>query len=159
MPALARRRGLERRVAATLNDGVNRTPATPLAGTIVAAAFIGLTVVTAGFGAPDVPASIRATQVSDVERNIMLRLGGVDKRLAITTRDVSFRKNRIAGRVELLARLGVDGSPTAVRIVEPAHPDLAMAARAIVRQWRREPALVRGVPVEIPIRLTIDFQN
>ncbi|HEV3060044.1 MAG TPA: M56 family metallopeptidase [Vicinamibacterales bacterium] len=159
VPALARRRCLERRVAATLNDGVNRTPATPLAGAIVALAFLALAVGTAGFGAPDGPASMRVARVSDVERNIMLRLGGVDKRLAITARDVSFRKNRIAGRVELRARLGVDGSPTAVRIVEPAHPDLAMAAQAIVRQWRREPALVRGVPVEIPIRLTVDFQD
>jgi TonB family protein len=158
-PALAGRRCLERRVAATLNEGVNRTPATPLAGAIVALAFLALTVATAGFGAPDEPASIRATKVSDVERNIMLRFGGVEKRLAITTRDISFRKNRIAGRVELQARIGVDGSPTAVRIVEPAHPDLAMAAQAIVRQWRREPARVRGVPVEIPIRLTVDFQD
>ena len=87
----------------------------------------------------------------------MLRLGGEERRLSIAARDISFWKNRIEGRVELQARLGVDGSLTGIRFVEPVHPDLATAAASIVRQWRPEPARVRGVPVEVPIRMTVDF--
>lgn len=72
---------------------------------------------------------------------------------------MSFWRTRIQGRVELQARLNVDGTVSGVRVVEPVHPDLASAAETIVRSWRREPAVVRGVPVEVPIRLTVDFRR
>ena len=73
--------------------------------------------------------------------------------------DVSFWRTRIEGRVELQARLNVDGSVSGVRFLEPVHPDLANAATALVRNWRREPAMVRGVPVAVPIRMTVDFRK
>lgn len=156
-PAMARRRSLESRVSAALNDAIDRTPIAPVSCAATFAALLSLALAIAGFGLESAgTTSIR--QVSDIERNIMMSLGGEDRRLSLVAGDVSFWKNRIAGRVELQARLGVDGSLNAVRVIEPVHRDIAMAAEAIARQWRREPARLRGVPVEVPIRMTIDFR-
>jgi beta-lactamase regulating signal transducer with metallopeptidase domain len=158
-PAAARRSGLRVRVAALLSERVNREPISAAAYLLTLALIGGLTAIIAGFAEPPRVQAMTAQDVSDVQRNIMMRLGGVETRVSIQAGDVSFRHNRLAGRVELQARLGVDGAATALRFVEPAHPDLARAATDIVRQWRGEPARLRGVPVEVPIRLTIDFKN
>ena len=158
-PAIARPTHLERRVAAILNGGLDRAPVISRAGTLAAAVIVGLAAAAAGFGEAPRSPGFRQAAVTPMERNIMMRFGGVEKRLSVVTGDVAFRRDRIAGRVVLQARLGVDGWPTAVRIVEPTHPDLAIAAEDIMRQWHREPARLRGVPVEVPIRMTIDFKD
>jgi beta-lactamase regulating signal transducer with metallopeptidase domain len=158
-PAAARRSGLRVRVSALLSERVNREPIGASASVLTLGLVGGLAAVIAGFAEPPRARSMTAQDVSDVQRNIMMRLGGVETRVSIQAAEVSFRHNRLAGRVELQARLGVDGAATALRFVEPAHPDLARAATDIARQWRGEPARLRGVPVEVPIRLTIDFKN
>lgn len=156
-PAMARATQLERRVAAALDVAFDRAPASAASSLLALASLLALTLPIAGFTSVVPPPIAQATPLFDVQRNIMLRFGAQERRLSIAAGDVSFWKNRIEGRVELQARLGVDGSLSAVRVLEPVHPDLATAAAAIVRQWRREPALVRGVPVEVPIRMTVDF--
>ena len=156
VPALARAGQLERRVAAALNARLDRAPGSAAASAAVFLAIVGVTLSIAGFTSAAAIGGPSAA-LPDVQRNIMTRLGAQDWRVSIVARDVSFWKNRIEGRVELQARLGADGSLSAVHVVEPVHPDLASAAAAIARQWRREPALLRGVPVEVPVRLTVDF--
>jgi TonB family protein len=158
LPAMAGRGRLERRVAAALNAEVSRTPLSALALAGIAIAVLILTIPVAGFGLP--PGSpAGAPLLLDVQREIMMRFGGEERRFSLVTRDVSFWSNRIEGRVELRAHLMVDGSLSGLRLVEPVHPDLASAAETIVRQWRREPVRVRGIPVEIPIRMTVDFRR
>jgi TonB family protein len=155
-PAASRARGLERRIAATLDARVDRTPLSGFAGVIAAALFVGTALPIAGFGQPPSSAS---PALLGVQREVLRRFGGEERKFSIIVADISFWKNKLEGRVELQARLNVDGSVSGLRIVEPVHPDLATAAEVIVRNWRREPARVRGVPVEVPIRMTVDFRR
>ena len=93
-----------------------------------------------------------------VQREVLRRFGGENEIL-----DCRWRRFVLEEQTrrpsELQARLNVDGSVSGLRVVEPVHPDLATAAEVIVRNWRREPARVRGVPVEVPIRMTVDFRR
>jgi TonB family protein len=151
--------GLERRMSALLSGDINRAPITSAAALAIAILLAGFALPIAGFGIPSAPSSPARQTLLDVQRDIMMRLGSEERRFSIVSHDVSFWKNRIEGRVELQARLNVDGSVSGVTLVEPVHPDLASAATVIVRQWRREPARVRGVAVEVPIRMTVDFRK
>ncbi len=148
--------GFERRIAAALDPSLERTPLTACSCAVVALVLVGGALPVAGFGQP---ASDETASLLGVQRDVLSRFGGEERRLSIVTGDISFWKNRIEGRVELQARLNVDGTLSGVRIVEPVHPDLASAAEIIVRHWRREPARVRGVPVEVPIRMTVNFRR
>jgi TonB family protein len=155
-PAASRAHGLERRIAATLDARLDRTPMSGLACMIAAALLVAAALPIAGFGqAPANP----SPALLGVQREVLRRFGGEERKFSIVAGDVSFWKNRLEGRVELQARLNVDGSVSGLRIVEPVHPDLATAAEVIVRNWRREPARVRGVAVEVPIRMTVDFRR
>jgi TonB family protein len=155
-PAASQARGLERRIAATLDAHIDRTPLSGFSCAIAAALFVGAALPIAGFGKPPASAS---PALLGVQREVLRRFGGEERKFSIVAGDVSFWKNKLEGRVELQARLNVDGSVSGLRVVEPVHPDLATAAEVIVRNWRREPARVRGVPVEVPIRMTVDFRK
>ena len=148
--------GFERRIVAALDPAIERTPLSTAACIIVTALLAVAAVPVAGFGEPTLS---HTPPLLAVQRDVLRRFGGEERRFSIVAGDISFWKNRIEGRVELQARLNVDGSVSAVQIVEPAHPDLARAAETIVRHWRREPATVRGVAVEVPIRMTVDFRR
>ena len=62
------------------------------------------------------------------------------------------------GQVQLEGRIGADGFATAIRVVAASHPDFATAAEEGLRQAQWEPARFRGVPVEVPLKLTVDFR-
>ena len=155
-PSAVAGRGFETRIAATLNPAVNRTPLSLCGAAVMASLFVAVALAVAGFGRAT---DANAPSLLGVQRDVLRRFGGEERTFSIVAQDISFWKNRIQGRVELQARLNVDGSVSAVRIVEPVHPDLASAAEVIVRNWRREPARVRGVAVEVPIRMTVDFRR
>src|SRR5262249_5361297 len=125
-PAAARTGRFERRIAAALNVHVDRSRLSPLACVATSAVLLALGGPVAGFAVPT-PRETTDSSLPDMQRNIMLRFGAEERRLSFETEAISFWKNRIEGRVELLGRLGVDGSLRGVRVVEPAHPDLAMA--------------------------------
>ena len=38
-----------------------------------------------------------------------------------------------------------------------AHPDFAQAAVDAVRQWRFEPTLLNGAPIEVVMTVSVDF--
>jgi TonB family protein len=64
----------------------------------------------------------------------------------------------LEGQVSVEAVIGVDGRvvrarPTTVQ----AHPELAQAAVDAVRQWRFDPTLLNGAPVEVVMNVTVDF--
>lgn len=62
------------------------------------------------------------------------------------------------GAVSLAAVIGRDGSVIAVHVLSAnIHPDLAAAAVEAVRQWRFEPTLLNGAPVEVAMTVTVNF--
>jgi TonB family protein len=69
----------------------------------------------------------------------------------------SIRDARLTGTVRLEARVERDGAVTGVRVVSSPHPELGAAAAAALRSQRWRPALVRGRPMAVPLRLTIEF--
>jgi TonB family protein len=68
---------------------------------------------------------------------------------------------RDAGRegvVPLEALIGRDGLVHSVRVLSAnIHPDFAVAAADAVRQWRFDPTLLNGQPVEVTMTVTITF--
>ena len=68
---------------------------------------------------------------------------------------------RDAGRegvVPIEAIIGRDGSVTSLRVVTAqVHPDFAMAALDAVRQWRFDPTLLNGEPVEVVMAVSVTF--
>lgn len=64
----------------------------------------------------------------------------------------------IEGTVLLKAIIGKDGSLLSVVVINKlADPDLAAAALAAVQQWRYEPTLLNGEPVEVVTTITMNF--
>ena len=68
---------------------------------------------------------------------------------------------RDAGRegvVPMEAIIGRDGSVLSVRVLSAQiHPDFAIAAVDAVRQWRFDPTLLNGVPVEVVMTVSVEF--
>jgi TonB family protein len=64
----------------------------------------------------------------------------------------------LEGRISVEAVVGIDGRVARARaLTVEAHPDLAQAAVDAVRQWRYEPTLLNGAPVEVVMTVTVDF--
>jgi len=68
---------------------------------------------------------------------------------------------RDAGRegvVPLEAIIGRDGAVHSLRVLSAQiHPDFALAAADAVRQWRFEPTLLNGKPVEVVMNVSVEF--
>jgi TonB family protein len=63
------------------------------------------------------------------------------------------------GVVSIEAVIGRDGSVTAARVTAAqVHPDLASAALDAVRQWKFEPTLLNGGPVEVVMTVSVSFK-
>jgi protein TonB len=58
--------------------------------------------------------------------------------------------------VKLAAVIATDGSVQALRAVS-GHPLLINAALEAVRQWRYQPTLLNGKPVEVAISVDVNF--
>ena len=67
------------------------------------------------------------------------------------------RQARISGTVKLEAVLSRDGTIQSLRAVS-GHPLLIHAALDAVRQWRYQPTLLNGVPVEVITQITVNFR-
>jgi periplasmic protein TonB len=62
----------------------------------------------------------------------------------------------IEGMVVLDAVIDTDGAVIAVEVLTSV-PELDQAAIDAVRQWKFEPALLNGEPVEVAMNLTVNF--
>lgn len=62
----------------------------------------------------------------------------------------------VEGRVILQALIGKDGEIENLRVVS-GHPLLAPAAVGAVKQWRYEPYLLNGEPVEVETQIVVNF--
>jgi protein TonB len=66
------------------------------------------------------------------------------------------RQTRISGTVRLHAIIGKDGSVQSLTL-ESGHPLLVQAALDAVRQWRYQPTLLNGEPVEVDTTIDVIF--
>jgi protein TonB len=66
------------------------------------------------------------------------------------------RQTRISGTVKLHAIIGKDGSVQQLAMVS-GHPLLVQAALDAVRQWRYQPTLLNGEPVEVDTEIDVIF--
>lgn len=70
----------------------------------------------------------------------------------------SMREAGREGVVPIDAVIGRDGAVHAVRVLSAnIHPDFAVAAADAVRQWRFDPTLLNGEPVDVAMTVTITF--
>ena len=70
----------------------------------------------------------------------------------------SMREAGQEGIVTMEAVIGRDGSVTSVGVLSGhVHPDLALAAVDAVRQWRFQPTLLNGAPVEVAMTVAVAF--
>ncbi len=66
------------------------------------------------------------------------------------------RQARIQGRVVLKVRISKSGDVVKLQLVS-GHPMLAPAAIEAVKQWRYQPYLLNGEPVEVETNVTVNF--
>jgi periplasmic protein TonB len=66
------------------------------------------------------------------------------------------RQTRISGTVKLHAIIGKDGTVQRLE-VQSGHPLLVQAAQDAVRQWRYQPTLLNGDPVEVDTEIDVIF--
>ncbi|MGH9325314.1 MAG: energy transducer TonB [Terriglobia bacterium] len=66
------------------------------------------------------------------------------------------RMARIQGTVRLEAVISKDGTIQDLKVIS-GHPLLVQAALQAVRQWRYEPTLLNGVPVEVVTEIDVNF--
>ena len=71
----------------------------------------------------------------------------------------ALREAGVEGVVSLEAVIGKDGATTSVRALSArVHPELAKAAIDAVRQWRFDPTLLNGQPVEVVMTVSVEFR-
>lgn len=68
------------------------------------------------------------------------------------------RMNGIEGRVVLTAVITKDGSVTSIRPLRSPHSDLTDAAIAAASQWRYEPGLLDGRPINVQFTILVEFR-
>ncbi len=66
------------------------------------------------------------------------------------------RQTRISGTVRLHAIIGKDGTIQSLEVMS-GHPLLQQAALDAVRQWRYQPTLLNGDPVDVDTTIDVIF--
>ncbi len=66
------------------------------------------------------------------------------------------RQARIQGSVKFEARIAADGALKSLRVIS-GHPQLVQAAMDAVRQWKYEPLVIDGQPVEVVTDIDVNF--
>ena len=66
------------------------------------------------------------------------------------------RQTRISGTVRLHAIIGKDGTVQQLT-VESGHPLLVQSALDAVKQWRYQPTLLNGEPVDVDTEIDVIF--
>ncbi|MGH9656941.1 MAG: TonB family protein [Bryobacteraceae bacterium] len=111
--------------------------------------------------APPPPPPVERKPVAEVARIQRIRIGGgVETAKLVTMVRPVFpplaRQARISGVVRLEAIINRDGTIQNLRVAS-GHPLLAPAALEAVRQWRYQPTLLNGDPVEVSTVIDVHF--
>lgn len=92
-----------------------------------------------------------------------LRIGGSVEAAKIITKiqpvyPESSKSAGISGTVVLHAVIGMDGKPLALHVMSSQiDPELARAAVEAVSQWRYQPTLLNGDPIEVDTTIMVNF--
>jgi TonB family protein len=70
----------------------------------------------------------------------------------------SAREAGIEGTVRLQGIIGPEGSFITLRVVSSNDADLGGAALEAVRQWRYQPTMLNGQPIEVQTEIEVDFR-
>ena len=68
------------------------------------------------------------------------------------------KEQGITGTVMLRAVISTTGEPLHPEVVNTVDPGLAQAALDAFRQWRYQPTLLNGEPVEVVTTVTMSFE-
>ena len=68
------------------------------------------------------------------------------------------RQSHVEGSVAMDATIGKDGTPKAIRVVSGATPRLTKASIDALQQWRWEPSMCNGEPVDVETVVTITYR-
>ena len=68
------------------------------------------------------------------------------------------RAKGVEGTVLLEAVISMEGVPLSLRVLESPDGELSDAALAAVRQWRYQPTLLNGQPIEVVTTIAINFR-
>ncbi len=110
--------------------------------------------------------SIEAAEAAEDEaksKTIRIRIGGTVEAAKVITKvqpvyPQSAKAAGAQGSVLLHAVVGKDGSPLSLQVLNSQiNPDLARAAVEAVSQWRYQPTLLNGEPVEVDTTITVNF--
>ncbi len=69
----------------------------------------------------------------------------------------SARAAGIRGIVLLQAVISKEGIPLSLKVLSSPDPELSSAAMDAVRQWRYEPTLLNGEPIEVVTTVAVRF--
>ncbi len=120
------------------------------------AAIGGLVVLTGGLAARAFP--LQGAPQSEPQK---VRVGGgvQQKKLVHQVHPVYpplAKQARIQGTVRFTAIIGTDGTIRNLQLIG-GHPLLVQAAQEAVQQWRYEPTLLNGQPVEVITQIDVNF--
>ena len=104
-----------------------------------------------------------ATETGAKPKPMRIRIGGNVEAAKVLTKvqpiyPASAKERGAQGSVVLHAVVGMDGKPLSLQVLNSQiDPDLARAAVEAVSQWRYQPTLLNGEPVEIDTTITVNF--
>lgn len=67
------------------------------------------------------------------------------------------RKRGVQGVVLLQAVISLKGEPLSLKVINSPDPELSHAATDAVKQWRYEPTLLNGEPIEVVTTIAVGF--
>jgi TonB family protein len=70
----------------------------------------------------------------------------------------ALRRDKKSGLVLIQAIVNTDGSVGPATVVRHSDPEFDESALAAVRQWRYEPATLKGAPVRVYLTITVSFR-
>jgi TonB family protein len=109
------------------------------------------------------PAKPAAPETLEKQRAMRIRIGGNVEAAKLVTKvqpiyPASARERRAQGSVLLHAIVSKDGRPLSMQVLNSQiDPELARAAVEAVSQWRYQPTLLNGEPVEIDTTIAVNF--
>jgi TonB family protein len=104
-----------------------------------------------------------ATEAAEKPKTMRIRIGGNVQAAKILTKVQPIYPARakaagVQGSVLLHAVVSKEGKPLSLQVLNSQiDPDLARAAVEAVSQWRYQPTLLNGEPVEIDTTITVNF--
>lgn len=115
-------------------------------------------------GSGNAAESAQAAEAEAKSKAKRIRIGGNVQAAKIITKvqpiyPESAKAAGAQGTVLLHAVVGMDGRPLQLQVLNSqVNPDLARAAVEAVSQWRYQPTLLNGEPVEIDTTITVNFK-